>query len=663
MKRFLLGLALAAAGGLAACGGGNGPQGLDIVYDLGSDTLDGWVDDNGGEDSSRDPGGADVDCETVVFEPADPQDDPLNDYHYVVSLGAQRDVRAKLHACDRGVEGELILFTLLDESYEGACTLLIETAYTEADGIATITLKGGETQGACTVEACVDDGSDTCTTFNILVKSKDLDPLIVAIKDYDGEYAQMDTFQVLLFKNTDTKTFSCDDLAPGKLPSATTSSPTTGQNIQSQYKFRQLPKLEEEGAQTYAVFAQCWESKDLDKTIRAYGCKEGVAVEFGTSRYVEIDCRDIPPKIVGSYEITSTFDMVSGLPPAIANVVNFIIGLFQNPTGQILLLLCDPAYGQVLGGSFCTYLFNDPNDPTLEDMAPVGDIVSTIINAILMGLLADNCPAEDPELCTNIVVIGGDVGSILKKFQLQSTMTCSGEPDKNGLLPMGTCREEWHTVILKWTLGKDCETLPDPETCGEVRLSMRAIPGIDNTVTANIEAQLLPGYALAIAKHPIDLKYGALVNFAIERILLPQIFGNGQDGLPAVDSYEDLVGSLLAGKACLYGGTCCHEFALDVVNQTGNLPGLTTNLVEGACEALITTGAEYLRSQLTGLDTTTENFQIGTPVGDPCPIFDNDKDMKFDGLGTKIKPCNWDAALSIGGASYAPDGTFWGTRE
>ncbi len=658
MKRLLLGLTLAAAGGLVACGGGSPQSGLDIVYDLGNDPLDGWVSDQPNGDSSRDPNSIDTGpCEeAMALDYVDEQDDPDNDYHYIVSLGARRDIRAKAHECGKGVDDVGVEFTLVEESYEGACTLDVGYTWTVDGGLVIDGVQGGNRRGSCLVKACLDDG-ETCLDFRILIFPKDPDPLIVGIREYHGDYPQLDTFKVLLFKEGSTASPTCEDLLPGALPTATTESAAV--SIMSLAKFKQLPKLDTELSQTYTVLAQCWESKDLDKTVRAYGCKDDVRVEWGDSRYVEIDCSDIPPRIVGSYDLTSTFDLVSGLPPKVADVVDVIIGLFQNPTGQILLLMCHPKFGAVGGSSFCNYLFEDLKDPTLDNMKSVGTIVSDIINAILLGLLADNCPGDDPELCTNIFQIGGDVGDILKKFQLKSTMTCTKEPDKNGLLPMGTCREVWHTVILKWTLGKDCDPLDDE--CGAITLSMSAIPGIENAVAANIEAQLLPGYKLAIAKHPLDLKYGALVNFAIEKILLPQVFGSGQDGLPAVDSYEKLIGSLLAGRDCIYAGTCCAEFAANLLGGT-SAPGLTTNLIEGACDALINTGSEYLRSTLIGLDSTPQNFQIGTPLGDPCQMFDHNKDMRFDALGAKNKPCNWDAGLTIGGAVYDPEGIFYGTR-
>ncbi|MBM4389303.1 MAG: hypothetical protein FJ088_16330, partial [Deltaproteobacteria bacterium] len=95
-----------------------------------------------------------------------------------------------------------------------------------------------------------------------------------------------------------------------------------------------------------------------------------------------------------------------------------------------------------------------------------------------------------------------------------------------------------------------------------------------------------------------------------------------------------------------------------LTNQTF---GLTKNLVEGACDALITTGSTYLRNMLMSLDAEPDNFSIGTK--EPCKTYDTKNKMKIDALGNKMKQCLWDAKLKVGGSYYDPDGTFYGTAK
>jgi hypothetical protein len=646
---------LLAAAALASCGGGtkgtpdNGNpdnRPLDVGYDQSSD--------EGDRDVPADNGCA----KTLNY--VDAMEFPVEGYHLQLTFNGDRDLKVKVTACDAAVANEWITFTETQDD-KNLCVLEVEGTTTGEDGIASvkITSPQEDQEGDCKVKAC--RGED-CLIFNIWVKGKALVPLVVGFETYGGQYPQVNSGTVFIYKNQANGKPNCADIPPDNT-SVTATAKQGPISLQTTAQFPTLPNLEEgkETSQTYTV--RCFAAEGTTGTSRAYGCVDDVHVELGARTFVECPLKDIPPKLVGSYDITSTFDMVSGLPPNVALVVNHIIGFFESPTGEVMMLMCDPAIWK--NGSqlqdLCNYVFSDPAHPAIDQLSSIGEIVRQIVDALLVGLLASNCPYPDnPDLCTQIYFTGKDVGDILKKFTLQSTMTCTQEPDVNGLVPMGGCREVWHTVILRWTLGKDCP--PTDDQCGAISLSLSSLPGIEDTITADIEATISAnGTKLAIAKHKVNLKYGALVDFALEKILLPQIFGDGSDGLPAVDSFEAMIGSLLAGKACLQNYTCCEEFAANVVGQTGGV--LAQNLVEGACDALITTGATYVRGFLTDLDATPDNFSLGTPADNPCSIYDTNKDMRYDALGKKTDPCVWDATLTIGTYEYGPDGTFYGSRQ
>jgi len=641
---------------VTACGGGS-PA-----------TPDAWQPDYGSRDivydnSPGDPGprdlGTDQGCPRMLNY-VDQMELPVEGYHFQLVFNGARDIRVKVTACDAAVKGEWITFEEVEDAQD-LCVLDVSGASTGDDGIAAVEVRSPQDtkQGDCKVKACL---GDDCLMFNILVAGKEIVPLVVGFAQYRGQYPQVNSGTVYIYKNQANGKPNCADI-PVDDQSVTATDKKGPVSLLTTVQFPKLPGLAEgqETSQTYTV--RCFASEGGTGVSRAYGCVDDVRVELGARTFVECPLDDIPPKLVGSYDIDSTFDMVSGLPPNVATVVNHIIGFFSSPTGEVLLLMCDPNLWT--GGSalqdLCNWVFQDPAHPDPTKLTSTGEIIRQIADALLVGLLVSNCPYPDnPQLCEQIYFTGKDIGDILKKFRLQSTMTCSKEPDANGLVAFGGCREVWHTVVLRWTLGKDCP--PTDDQCGAISLSLSSIPGVENTITADLEVQLVnKGTGLHIAKHKVNLKYGALVDFALEKILLPQIFGDGSDGLPAVDSFEAMIGALLAGKACLRAWTCCEEFATNVVGQTGGV--LAQNLVEGACDALITTGAQYVRGFLTGLDATPDNFNIGTPADKPCAIFDTNKDMRYDALGKKSAPCEWDATLTLGTYDYQPDGTFYGTRQ
>jgi hypothetical protein len=638
-----------------SCGGGDPPGGVDVKYGYDNSPGEHGMDYIPSDDNVRpDDPGQDRDC-TLAFDYVDEFQDPTGGCRIKMNFNQSWEVRAKYAECEEGFAGELVTFEVVGETEPGVCTILYDNVYTDTYGVAASTLRSGNKRGQCEVRACIAD-TDICLDYSVCVEIKDPNPLTVGFETYTGQHPLLDTGKIVIYKQEGPASPVCASVDPLNLPQGGYGTPDM--SILNSFAFKTLPNLDKDLTQTWTVVGVAWESSDQNKTIRAWGCKE-VTVEWMGMRTAFIELKDIPPRLVGTYDLDSEFDLVSGLPPNVATVINFIIDFFQNPTGALLKLMCDPNLGGSYLETICEYLFIDPKKPELDSLSWIGSIASELMNAILIGLLVDNCPDQNrPETCADIIKVGGDVGSILRKFHLLSTVRCDTEPDR--VTRSTTCFEVWHTVVLRWTLGKDCE-LFDPE-CGKMQLSFYAIPGIGAAVSANMQVSLDDKNRLAVEKHPIDLKYGAIINFAIEKILLPQIFGDGSDGLPAVDSYESLIGSLLAGKGCLVSNNCCQTFATNLINQTGPAAGLTTNLVKGACDALIQTGSVYLRNFLVGLDATPQNFTLGTPVGQPCQLYDANRDMKFDAWGKSNDPCLWDAGLKIGGTTYSPDGTFFGVR-
>lgn len=568
----------------------------------------------------------------------------------ILSYNEERAIDVVLTRGTTPVPGEQITYTIMDDT-KGLGQLAAMSAFTGQDGVAKNKIKNVKTDvGQFKVKVCAASYKDVpCLYFNIAVTPKGFAPLMVSFTDYKGHYF-VNTVEVRIFKQDKTDGSGkprCSDLNLESLPTATLVSQKMG--LSDTVIFGELPNLEAEKLQYYTVLGL---ASDGDGPVKAWACDDTQGkVEWGKQTSVKLTLQDIPPRITGSYRVYNTFDLVSGLPENVRNVVYTIVGFFENPAAQIMLLICK-AGGDTLD-EFCGYLFNDKDNPDIKELTMAGDVVFQIINVVLVGLLEKYCPFEDKDMCSKIYWTGDDISKILTKFQLMATFTFPNEPDKDGKL-VG-CLEKWDTVRIRWTLGQDCP--PDDEQCGWKNLPLGG-PDLPDVISSQFEAQVVDFDKLTIAKHKLNFKYGALVNFAIERLLLPQVFGDGSDGLPAVDSYEDLIGSLLAGKECLIDNSCCDKFAEDVTDKTS---GLTKNFVKGACEALIQTGSTYLRNQLTSLDTTPDNFEIGT--AEPCPLYDKNNDMKIDAFGDKQNQCKWDVTLTVGSTNYKPDGTFYGIAK
>jgi hypothetical protein len=274
------------------------------------------------------------------------------------------------------------------------------------------------------------------------------------------------------------------------------------------------------------------------------------------------------------------------------------------------------------------------------------------MNNLLFNLLEDNVGAD-------ILFTGQDVADILTGLELTATYDIPEEPKADGVISNGTA--EWHSVTYRWTLGSDCDPL-DETQCKQT-INVQAFQG--GTVTSNWTGSVSYSAAdenlLTIDPHSLNIKYGALLNYLIKNELLPRIAGDGSDGLPKIDTYEELLKTLLAGKQCLVDETdptkdqtCCTAFADSLSNST---TGLTNDVAKAACEVALPLVAQELEQLLLGLDAdTSEAFIISTKA--PCMCFDIDDNMTIDNWGKKEAPCQWKTDVTIGSSQVTVDNAF-----
>ncbi|MBM4344691.1 MAG: hypothetical protein FJ100_15100, partial [Deltaproteobacteria bacterium] len=171
---------------------------------------------------------------------------------------------------------------------------------------------------------------------------------------------------------------------------------------------------------------------------------------------------------------------------------------------------------------------------------------------------------------------------------------------------------------------------------------------------------------IKIGQHALKVKWGALINYIVQKQLLPAItFDPKNPNAPAIDSYAKLIKSLLAGKQCLVKDSCCADFAKQMAaKQSLMKEGFLTT----TCETLITLGTAFLEAQLNQLDGTTGDPSKGSGLllaADKCPIFETNQDQLIDTIGgTSIKDqCLWDMTLTIGGKPNKIKGIFYAVRQ
>lgn len=538
---------------------------------------------------------------------------------------------------------------------------------TDAAGIGQTAIRAKRSEiGQFVIKAYVEGGNNppAAKYFDVVVTPKGQVPLTV-VATYAGT-RPVSQYSVRLYKQNAQGAPGCSDLNDLYL-NGTANIARDGVNLSQSAKFPDFDNLETEKVQKYTILAF---SLNAAQVPQAWVCNAADGqVEWGKSKTVEVVLADRPPLYKGAYDVITKFDFVSAIPEPYRTYVDYVVSFFQDPTGTILLIACDLLTDE--GGqlnSFCDLIFDEVNG-NLE-LTALGGFASDLLNAVIDGLAGDS-------VFGTIFQVGGDVADILKQFELRATFTFKKEPDATGKFAAGDATEDWHTVRVKWTLGANCD--PDTEAgCGTIQQNLQQFGYTGGAITGTFGASVANFYDLTIDQHPVSLKYGALLSFFAEKLLVPLIIHGTDTSEWVVDSYDELLGYLVgSGSACLTAqpGTaacpnssadhdcCCRKFADGVGNANSTVDGGTEGAVSAACDVIVGTAPTFLRNALTNLDLDTgDGFTLGTKQA--CKMFDTNNDLTIDGFGTPGTPCLWNVVIKFGESTQVTiDSKFSASRN
>ena len=540
-----------------------------------------------------------------------------------------------------------------DDNAMGHLSTLSTT--TQGGGIASVEVKANQPQvGQFAVKAWVAHEGIAPLYFDVLVVPKGQVPLTV-IGTYDG-LRPVTTYKVRLFPQDALGAPTCGDLEHlYENVTASWQSPATnkGQSVKK-HDFDLIAPGE---SQLYTVLA--FAEDTVHDTVLAWGCDDVTAnVSHEMPTTVELPMLDVPPKYAGSYDVVTYFDFVSVLPPPADEAVYLVLDFFKSPVGGLLSLACTVGQGNL--ASLCDLIFQDPANPSVDDLKiPYGTLIVDILDALVSGLAQGTVFGD-------ILNSGSDIADMLTGFEVHGTIVFKSEPDADGFWAEGEGVDTWDYATVKWSLNANCNPLTD-EGCGKMNLSFASIQPDDPVIEGFFGGHVKNFTDLTIDLHPLNVQYGALINALVEKVFLPLVLGDGSDGNPAVDSYEDALYVLIGGGTdCLNPAwqmendlTCCEKFAEQVAGGGGSLN--TVAVLENTCDALIEAGAFFLKLQIGSLTADTgEGFVIGT--AEPCLLVDSDQDMVIDAMGGKSDPCLWEVQLGIGQVDATIDAIFWGAR-
>ena len=385
----------------------------------------------------------------------------------------------------------------------------------------------------------------------------------------------------------------------------------------------------------YTVGAQAY-SRTNDSVEVAVGCKDSnPAVENGTPVEVVVPLIKNLPYIKGNYNAVHEFDLISGLPENIQNIVNLLGYAISSP--GTFIVGCESMGPNddecpVTTGGLSDVLINVlPDDGLLGDLKDAldsflnsgfaKDAVRDTINDAVDDFLNNN--PNVPSWLKDSRTITADILDTLRKFEVVGVIKIKEQPvwatDANGVPSVnadGTLtalwdfdpanvegeynEQRWDNISFYWSRGCDANSPPE---CGKRTVGATTLGTTGELVRGYFDGFLIDGNVMHVNQHTLTLNYGLLLLTVVEKVVLPEIFG------PGVDSIEAMLTTLINCEA--------------VANSVDSGQGTFYNLTKSACELGIAEGTEALRNYVTEELTAQgdDNFLIATPEGEGCQLY------------------------------------------
>jgi len=507
---------------------------------------------------------------------------------------------------------------------------------TQADGTAKLVASWSRCgKGAFSVECCDPaDHAVACAKTEVPVQCEADSVLSVLVKAYTGGHPKVDKAEVRLVRLAGGEV-GCADLDPAKLPTATISSTIA---LPGTATFSDLPNL-------YGDKEQKWRALVLGSMgggpSLALGCAD-FTVHCCKETVVEVTLdRDIKAAGRKDWQVTMTVDMATFIPDGLKSAVKDLGAFIADPARGVLAMSCMAQGDQGLF-EICVESFKDISHPWTSDLAPIGSDLLPAIQKRVSALLKTACPSGWGQ-CGAAWWFADDLTNAL----LAMRPVASWRFDKLGVEGV---EGPWHgeEAFERLTI-----TWPDPaagQPAGPPAGTREDVSVAMSYEPVQVEVERLGLWTTNIKPHTTPLRWGDLVLQAVEKGLLPHLFGDG-GGLPPVDSFEAMIGAMMAGgRACLNDGSCCQQFAASVHKGTPpEVPGLTEKALETQCNVLKTKVAAMLRESLLAAG---DGAVLKVESYDACAVGDSDGDMVLDWFGSAAAPCTLEVTATLAGEPW-----------
>ncbi len=505
---------------------------------------------------------------------------------------------------------------------EGASVDALQSI-TDSAGEATVQVLSAAREASFQIEASVvTDAGVTPIRFTVNVQSKEFASYRIQV-NYDGARRYTNNNIKVSLYETPGDCAEFNPLQPGTALRSEKRRPDA-QGVPMNFTFGNL----QNGTQYTAVAVAFAAESDTVEVIGSFGCNDErpLIADGENPPVLEINMDDVLPQVAGTWAVTSRFNLTEALPEDVLNVLNPILDFFGDPAGTLVTLLLD-----VLQDQFGF------------DAGSVQNVLQGIAEDLLESVFDGNDTVRD------ILTGGADVAEIIRNFHLEGSIIIPAEAvAANGLVT--GARLNYTNFGYRWRLNCESdEEFEENPACGDAFIPFgdAGLTPIeanwDGSVTPNLNFDPNTGrvwfHELSINDHNLDLNYGQIIAYLIEKVALPLLFD------PTIDSLNALLVRFID----------CQDI-------------FDNNTLQTICGTAIDEVSNLLRSQLAGLSLNSNDFTVGTFPEQPCALYEQEDDEygapeppnqshtpKFKEMGKDIDHpdhgslrCLWNAQIQSG---------------
>ncbi len=451
-------------------------------------------------------------------------------------------VRVYLYERDTSepVANREVSFALLaDEEEENLPSLSSRAAFTGDDGEAEITVYFGTEMGTWGLRA--DNPSSNAVDFELTSLPTEVGMIAVDLINAAPSIMTLSDIDVRVYRED---RFRCDQFNP------------YGQQEESVLDEAYSPftetTLEFDGLGTRNRYTVTAIARGEHGQIAAGGCVGSLLVQHEEVTNVEMVLQLIPLNPSGIYDVISHWDFTDAIADsgAIGAAIVRVLDVFDNPGVAIyneIIALIGNLVGGIISSTLDLFLSATGLDATFQNM----------INNFI----------ENNEALVQIRDAGRDLRDVIANLQVHSELSIgklASDFEFRG-------QDNWLGLTLYWRW--DCGPSDGPE-CGAIEI----LPDSDGTfadlgvLSSNWTGRVVAYDQLQIDQHPVSLRYGRLIIYVINEVIIPTVTDGNANSMSEAFAYwigcDSLAATLLPdGEICAYS-YCLEASTVESVCNT-----------------------------------------------------------------------------------------------